>query len=182
MGVWQVSEERAGIDGLSLPVCVGIPDKWPHVEDLIRRFGYKSSAEADVSVYGGSLEGVPHPGVAPVSGPSIHHDVGQFGKRFSAELQGQRVAQCGCIPDLSAGGELPGLAGWAELSEIETRASHRNQGIGSWVIAHTADWMRSAGCRRVAMSVTSGAEQAGAGRFYQRFGWKPILRQKHWSK
>jgi GNAT superfamily N-acetyltransferase len=75
------------------------------------------------------------------------------------------VGYCECVPVLQRGGALPGLhiqEGW------------RRQGIGSWLVRHAVAWLRLAGCDRVVISMTEDAEAAGAGRFFQRFGWEPV--------
>ncbi len=181
MNAWQVLDER--ISG-TLPVhtCVGIPKVWPHIADLIERFGYSSNREVDSTVYGGTLNEISSPGEPPVRGVTIHRDVGKFGTRFVARWEGRDVAHCECISDLTEGGQLPALAGWAELSEVETSDSMRNQGVGSWVVRHAVEWLRLAECDRVVLSVAREDEQAGAGRFYKRFGWMPLVRQKHWGR
>ena len=43
----------------------------------------------------------------------------------------------------------------------------------------TVGWLRMAGCDRVVVPVGGDDEQAGAGRFYQRFGWNMISRQSN---
>ena len=85
-------------------------------------------------------------------------------------------------PFLTEGGQLPALAGWAELSEVETSETMRNQGVGSWVVQHAVEWLRLAKCDRIVLSVARDDEKAGAGRFYSRFGWMPLVRQKHWRR
>ncbi len=182
MDAWQVLDEKIWGNGLSVPICLGVPEVWPHIIGLMEQFGYSSSEDVDESVYGGTLNGISSPGEPPVRGVTIHRDVGRFGTRFIARLDGRNVGQCECISDLTEGGLLPALTGWAELSEIETSESMRNQGVGSWVVRHAVEWLRLAKCDRVVLSVAREDEQAGAGRFYNRFGWMPLVRQKHWGK
>ena len=57
------------------------------------------------------------------------------GVRFLALADGQEVGRCECQIDLTHGGALPALAGWAELCELQVDAASRNQGIGSWLVA-----------------------------------------------
>ena len=181
MNIWQVLDERVS-GPLPVSTCVGIPNVWPHIIDLMEQFGYSSNEDVDESVYGGTLNGISAPGEPPVRGVTIHRDVGRFGTRFVAQWEGRDVAHCECISDLTQGGQLPALAGWAELSEVETSESMRNQGVGSWVVRHAVEWLRLAKCDRVVLSVAREDEQAGAGRFYNRFGWMPLVRQKHWGR
>ncbi len=182
MNVWQVLDERI-LGPLPVHACVGIPDVWPHIIGLIEQFGYSSNEDVDESVYSGTLNEISSPGEPPVRGVTIHRDVGKFGTRFVARWEGRAVAHCECISDLTEGGQLPALAGWAELSEVETNESMRNKGLGSWVVRHAVEWLRLAKCDRVVLSVAREDEEAGAGRFYKRFGWMPLVRQqKNWER
>ena len=181
MNAWQVVDEQ--ISGpLPVPVCVGIPDVWPHISGLVEQFGYSANEDIDESVYGGTLNEISALGESPVSDVTIHRDAGKFGTRFVARLDGHDIAHCECIADLTEGGQLPALAGWAELSELETSEAMRNQGVGSWVVQHAVEWLRLARCERIVLSVARDDEKAGAGRFYKRFGWMPLVRQKHWRR
>ena len=181
MNAWQVVDEQ--ISGpLPVPVCVGIPDVWPHISSLVEQFGYSANEDIDESVYGGTLNGISALGESPVSDVTIHRDAGKFGTRFVARLDGHDIAHCECIADLTEGGQLPALAGWAELSELETSEAMRNQGVGSWVVQHAVEWLQLARCERIVLSVARDDEKAGAGRFYKRFGWMPLVRQKHWRR
>ncbi len=181
MNAWQVADHQ--ISGpLPVPVCGGIPDTWPHIGGLIKEFGYSGNEEVDESVYGGTLNGISAPGEPPVSGATIQREVGDSTTRFVARLDGRDIACCECISDLTAGGQLPALAGWAELAEMETSESMRNQGVGSWMVRHAVEWLRLAKCDRIVMSVARENEKVGAGRFYKRFGWVPFVRQRHWRR
>ena len=181
MNAWQVMDEQ--ISGpLPVPACVGIPDVWPHISGLVEQFGYSANEDIDESVYGGTLNEISALGEPPVKGVTIQRDAGEFGTRFVARLDGRDIAHCECIADLTQGGQLPALAGWAELSELATSETMRNQGVGSWVVRHAVEWLRMARCDRIVLSVARDDEKAGAGRFYKRFGWMPLVRQKHWRR
>jgi hypothetical protein len=45
-------------------------------------------------------------------------------------------------------------------------------------VQQAVEWLRLAGCDRIAFSVDAGDEGRGAGRFYERFGWKAISRME----
>ena len=181
MNAWQVVDEQ--ISGpLPVPVCVGIPDVWPHISGLVEQFGYSANEEVDESVYGGTLNGISAPGEPSVRGVTIHRDAGEFGTRFVAQLDGRDIAHCECISDLTEGGQLPALAGWAELAEVETSETMRNQGVGSWVVRHAVKWLRLAKCDRIVLSVARDDEKAGAGRFYKRLAGCRWVRPKALAK
>jgi GNAT superfamily N-acetyltransferase len=176
---WQVRLEGIGID-LPIPVCVGIPDVWPHMSELFEKGGYAPDRDSYEAVYGGSLDHIPPPGHPPIEGLEIKRTMGKFGTRFTALLDGKEVSRCECYADLTQGGRLPALANWSELSEIETADEWRNKGIGAWVVKHAIHWLRLAGCDRCVFSVGPEDEEAGAARFYSRFGWEPFVRERKW--
>lgn len=183
MKIWGVTEGGICGDGLWVPVLSGVPDVWPHIIKLLEQSGYVASEKRQEAMYGGTLASIPVPGDPPIKGMSIMRDMGSFCTRFRAIIDGQAVSQCECCMDLSEGGRRPALTGWAELSEIETKVSWRNRGVGTWVLQHAIQWLRFGGYDRCVLSVTEEDESAGAGRFYQRFGWWPLVRlKKGWEQ
>jgi GNAT superfamily N-acetyltransferase len=111
----------------------------------------------------------------------IRRSTGLFGTRFSAALDGQDAGYCDCISDLTEGGTLPALRGWAELAELAVHEPWRNRGIGAWLVQHAAAWLRLGGCDRIILAVAAEDEAAGAGRFYERQGWRALVRlQRGW--
>ena len=102
------------------------------------------------------------------------------GVRFLALADGQEVGRCECQIDLTHGGALPALAGWAELCELQVDAASRNQGIGSWLVRQAAAWLRTGSCDRVVLATERA--NAGAWRFYERLGWQaPVREQRGWQ-
>lgn len=183
MQKWNTSEARFG-GTFAIPNLIGTPDTWPHIADLLERSGYSlPAANSNQSIYGGNLDTIALPGSPPVNGLTIHRTLGKFGTRFSAHLDNRSVSQCECVSDLTLGGQLPALAGWSELTELETDASLRGQGIGTWVTQHAVEWLRLGKCNRVILNVNAEDESAGAGRFYERLGWTPFARLKNgWTR
>ena len=119
---------------------------------------------------GGGADGLAH----PIRGG--RHG-GPFGPRFSGVLGGEAVGFCEVAPDLSRGGALPALCGWAKLAELWVEEGWRSMGIGGWLVRHAAEWLRLAGCERMVFNVADPNEAAGAGRFYRRFGWEVLARE-----
>jgi ribosomal protein S18 acetylase RimI-like enzyme len=180
---WRVTRAYAWDTGLPIPLLVGVPDAWPHVAAALAGQGYRPFPDRAEALYGGRLDGVPVPFAPPIAGLALRRTVGSMGARFSALVEGQEVGHCDCGPDLTLGGELPALRGWAELFEIEVEMHWRNRGIGTWLVQHAAAWLRLGGCDRIVLAVASEDEAAGAGRFYRRFGWEVLVReQPGWSR
>jgi GNAT superfamily N-acetyltransferase len=188
MRAWGVARCYAWDAGMPLPLLGGVPDAWPHIGGMFEAAGFRHNPERLEAIYGGWLSaprdwrasGVPGmlevPPAPPLPGLSIERTMGRLQTRFAALAGGQAVGHCECAADLTGGGALPALRGWAELGELYVDEDWRNRGVGAWLVRHAAAWLRLGGCDRVAFSVTEKDEAAGAGRFYQRFGWNALAR------
>jgi GNAT superfamily N-acetyltransferase len=120
---------------------------------------------------------VPDPTEEPVPGLTVRRTLGPWGTRFSAVAGGEEVGFCEIAPELTRGGLLPALRGWAELQELWVLEGWRDRGIGGHLVRHAVAWLRLAGCDRIVFNVASSAQAAGAGRFHRRFGWEVIVRE-----
>jgi GNAT superfamily N-acetyltransferase len=183
LGRWGVAEGWALETCLPAGPFAGLPDTWPHIAAALSAAGYQPDPRATrvESIYAGYLDEIPPPGAPPIEGLTIRRSAGRFGARFLASSGDQEVGDCDCVPDLTEGGALPALRGWGELAELEVREPWRGRGIGGWLARHAAAWLRLGGCSRIVVSVTAENEAAGAGRFYQRLGWSPLVHfQRGW--
>ena len=164
LGLWGVRREEVCSGGLPVPAFGGVPDRWPHVADALRAAGYEAGPGRREALYGGRLAGVAEPGDPPSPGLGVLRGVGKFGVRFSAVADdGEEIGHLECTPDLTAGGSMPALGGWAELAELWVREGSRDGGVGSWLVGHAARWLLLAGCDRVVVCVDENDEKAGAG-------------------
>ncbi|MFL5802472.1 MAG: GNAT family N-acetyltransferase [Roseiflexaceae bacterium] len=133
-------------------------------------------------IYGGRIDQIGPPAAPPMAGLTIQRTAGSFGTRLTALLEDQPIGYCECVPDLTAGGAVPALRGWAELAELEIEPAWQRRGIGTWLVQHAVAWLRFGGCDRIVLAVTAESEAAGADRFYRRFGWNRLVRQERgWS-
>lgn len=177
ISVWQPS--MVWFEGNApLGPFAGIPDAWPHIAALLAAAGYQPDPSHDEVVFGGLLGDLPARLAPPLRGLDMQRSVGTFGVRFTALHAGQAIGACECIADMTEGGALPALQGWAQLSEFAVDESWRNRGVGMWLIQQVVVWLRLAGCKRIVLSVAAGDEAAGAGRFYERCGWHPLVRSR----
>jgi GNAT superfamily N-acetyltransferase len=183
---WGVTREYAWDAGLPIGPFVGIPDVWPHIARVLERTGYvpRAGVEGEEIIYGGPIDAVPEPSSLPLPALKMQRLVGRFsGTHFVALIDDQIVGWCDFVTDLTVGGSLPALRGWGELAEIEVVESWRNRGIGTWLVQQAVVWHRLGGGERVLLATTAENEAAGSTRFYQRFGWKQLARQrKGWAQ
>lgn len=158
----------------------GVPDAWPHVADALRGAGYyPDPREHREALYGGWLTSVPAPADPPIDGLTVQCVVGTCGTRFRVLFGDQELGCCGVVTDLTHRRMSPALQGWAWLDDLLVQEGWRNRGIGGWLVKHAIAWLRLAGCDRVVLAVADDDETAGAGRFYQRFGWRVFARETH---
>jgi GNAT superfamily N-acetyltransferase len=184
MDTWSATRRFAWDSGLSVPVCGGIPDVWPHIRDVLYRDGYRPSTEHREAVFGGTLHQIPLPSAPPADGMTIRRTVrNDRGVGYSAFIDDQEVGYCQFTADLTDGGRRPALRGWAELSELHVNEEWRRRGVATWLICHMVQWLRLAGCDRIIFSVTADDEAAAAGPFYRSIGWDAITRfENGWQR
>ncbi len=171
---WNTPHVFAWNNGLPMPLYADISDAWPHILHLFRGAGFQPSRKE--ALFGGRLRdtGVDAP---PITGLICKRGIrSDRGIGFSAQLNGQEIGWCECLADLTEGGDLPAMRGWAELTELYVHEEWRNQFVGTWLVRHAVDWLRMAGCDRIALCVDAADEARGAGRFYQSFGWDVFTR------
>jgi GNAT superfamily N-acetyltransferase len=184
LDAWPAARLQAYGAGLPKMPLLGIPDAWPHVASALADAGYEPAHTGHRgALYGGPLAGVDPPERPPVPGMTVRRTVGRLGVRFSALLGREELGRCECLADLDRGGTLPALRGWAELSEVYVADGWRNRRVGSWLVGTAAAWLRLCRRDRVILVVDEDDEEAGAGRFYRRFGWDVLARDvRPWSR
>lgn len=179
---WGVRQIYAGNGGPG-PLLGGVMEVWPHLIQALTQAGYDSHSGRSEALFGGRLDHLPPPGELPLQGLALGREVGRFGTNFVVRLDDQRLGWCDCRADLTLGGELPAVRGWAELSELWVEAEWRNQGLGAWLVKQAGVYLRLAGCDRIVLTVDHQNEADGAGRFYQRLGWEVLTRyRKGWHR
>jgi GNAT superfamily N-acetyltransferase len=133
-----------GADG-NLP-CLGvygIPDAWPHIEQLLIDAGFDDDGGQIEVVYAGDISQIPEPGPAPVAGLDLRRVVGPLGTSFEAWINTERI---GVFEVEDAHGTSNAqLARWADEANHWVSPEHRGRGIGTWLARHGCAWLRLAG-------------------------------------
>ncbi len=181
MRTWGVRRRFADGD-LPTPATYGIPDAWPHVDDLLTHAGFDAGAAREEVQLAGGLDEVPEPGLPPLPGPlAVRRVVGTFGARFEAVLDGVVVGFVEAQDDHTRGGSLSRLDGWADLAELHVAEHVRGRGIGTWLVHHLAAWLRLGGTSRFLIAL--GGDDVALEGWFARFGWRRIGRcRRGWER
>ena len=168
----------------------GVPDAWPHVQQLFADAGFSDDEGQIEIVFAGDLSQVDAPAKPPLNGLALRRVVGLLGTAFQAELDGTII---GVFEVEDAYGTANAqLARWADECNHHVERDHRHQGIGTWLFAHGCDWLRLGGKDRILTYAIErrsvGAEPMegtaeGWAAYYARFGLRPIGRTRRgWKR
>jgi len=180
MDAWRV--RRTYADGtLPAPAVYGVPDVWPHVASALDRAGFAPGERVEV-VLAADVADLPHGGPAPVDGLTLRRALGGHATRFTALLDGRPVGIYEVQTDLTAGGSLSRLAGWADVWELHVDEALRRRGIGTWLVGHAADWLRFARVERLVDYAIVGEGDAHLA-FLGGLGWRELTRTRRgWER
>jgi GNAT superfamily N-acetyltransferase len=137
---WRVDRQYA--DG-SLPslATYGVPACWPHIRELYGRSGFVFQGRVEIILVA-CVDELPRALEPPIPELGLQRSVGVCGTRFSALLNDEAVGMIEVESDLTAGGTRSRFAGWSDVGNLCVREDHRRQGIATWLLATTADWLR----------------------------------------
>ena len=161
---------------LPAPGVYGVSDAWPHVQQLYGEAGFDPTSGQVEIIYAGTLDGIPRPGAQPLPGVVVRREVGTLGTAFDAVLGGEVVGSYEVDDDLSRGGANLALAGWADECNHWVREDLRGRGIGTWLVAHAAEWLRLGGTTRLLAYGIEGQETDSLTPYYARYGLRPVNR------
>ena len=180
MGDWGVG--RMCADGsLPAPAIYGIPDVWPHVADALRRAGFAPGDRVE-AVLVADVAALPRGGPPPIGGLTVRRALGGHATRFTAVLDGRVAGFFEVQADLTAGGGLSRLAGWADVWELHVEEDVRRRGIGTWLVGHGAEWLRLARAERLIDYAILGADDAHLA-FATALGFRELTRvTRGWSR
>jgi GNAT superfamily N-acetyltransferase len=165
-----------------VPSLSGIPDTWPHIAAILRAASYAPDAEREEVLYGGRIDHLEPPPEPPIEGLVLARRMCDFAPRFAAERGGESIGLFDVGSDVTAGGAVPALSGWADPWNLWVDERYRSQGVGSWLVRSAAPYLRLGGCDRMLVSVAVDDERAGAGRFYERLGLVRLARlERAWA-
>jgi GNAT superfamily N-acetyltransferase len=143
---WGVATQSA--EG-ELPVrgVYGVPEQWPHVRDLYGRAGFTHVGHTEI-IYLAKVEDLPVAAKLPVGGLRVIRSVGINGCRLSAALD-DRVIGFIEVEIMDEGERLSRLGGWADVGNLRVVAEYRRRGVGTWLLAQAAEWLKLANVDRL---------------------------------
>ena len=173
---WGVRIEYA--DGsLPAPGVYGVPDCWPHVRSLYAEAGFDATAGQRELILAGRLDRIDPPADAPLDGLTLRREVGPtMGVAFNAVLEDDVVGSFEVDADLTRAGSNLAFSGWADECNHWVREDLRGRGIGSWLLASGAAWLRLGGRTRLMTYVIEDADAAAWMRYYGRFELQAVNR------
>jgi GNAT superfamily N-acetyltransferase len=173
---WGAEAQWLCTGSMFVPTVSGVPDTWPHIAAILRAAGYAPEPEREEVLYAGRIDRLEPPAAPPIEGLVLARRMCDFAPRFAAELAGESIGLFDVGSDVTAGGTLPALAGWADPWNLWVDERYRSQGVGSWLVRSAVPYLRLAGCDRMLVTVAVDDERAGAGRFYERLGLVRLAR------
>jgi GNAT superfamily N-acetyltransferase len=173
---WGIEDPFLCTGSMFVPSLSGIPETWPHIAAVVRMAGFAPDAEREELLYAGRIDHLEPPAEPPVDGLRLERRLAEFAPRFKAVLDGEPIGYFDVGFDVTEGGRLPALAGWADPWSLWVDERHRSQGVGSWLVRSAIPYLRLAGCDRMLVPVAIEDDGAGAGRFYERLGLMRVAR------
>jgi GNAT superfamily N-acetyltransferase len=143
---WGVARQEAGGE-LPVPGVYGIPDQWPHISALYERAGFTHSGHTEI-IYLARVDDLARPAGVPIAELSVRRTVGMNETRFSAVHGGEVIGYIE-VEIFDEGERLSRHGGWADVGNLHVTEPYRRRGVGSWLLAQAADWLRAADVSRL---------------------------------
>ena len=179
MDAWRPAKQWA--DG-SLPAlgCYGVPAAWRHVRDAYVRAGLVHDGNVEI-VFVAEVADLPQAGDPPDAGLTVRREVGRFGTQFSAFDGDTRIGYVDVDVDQTAGGTRSRFAGWSDIGNLHVDEPHRRKGIGTWLLAHAADWLRLGRVERLVDYASPGEDDVIG--FLEANGFRELSRtERGWRR
>jgi GNAT superfamily N-acetyltransferase len=138
---WGVTSQEAGGE-LPVPGVYGVPEQWPHVRALYERAGFVHDGHTEV-VYLIEVENLPHLAAPPLPRLEVRRSVGINGTRLSAVTGGEEIGYIE-LEIFQDGERLARHTRWADLGNLHVSEGLQRRGVGTWLLAQAAGWLRLA--------------------------------------
>jgi GNAT superfamily N-acetyltransferase len=179
---WQVTAQLA--DGsLPAPGVYGVPEQWPHIEQLYERAGFEPTGATELILMA-EVDALVAREVAAPPGLAVRRLLGMNGTRLTAHQDGVPVAHIE-VGSLEPAERHPRQGGLADVGNLYVHEDHRRRGVGSWLLRQAAWWLRLGRVERLLAyaSVNEQPEEEVAIAFLRRNGFQDVTRtRKGWSR
>ena len=143
---WKVRRRYA--DGtLPVPAVYGVPEQWPHVRDIYERAGFRHRGRTEI-VFVTAIADLPRR-PPPMPGLIARRTLGVNGTRIWALVEDEVLGFIEVDTNLGEGNRAAGITAWADVGNLQVGEPYRRVGIGTWLVAQAADWLRLAGVERL---------------------------------
>ena len=156
LGRWGASRWYADAT-LPAPGVYGVPEQWPHVRAVFQQAGFVHDGHIEVVLLA-RVDELPRPSRPPIEGLAVRRALGVNGTRLSACLGSEVVGYVKVETNLTEGGRLAQLAGWADVGNLHVAEPYRRRGVAGWLLGQAADWLRLARVERL-LDYADAAEQ-----------------------
>jgi ribosomal protein S18 acetylase RimI-like enzyme len=179
LDAWGTTRQHA--DGsLPAPGVYGVSAQWPHVQAIYQQAGFVCRGPIEI-VSLARIEDLPTSTEPPFAGMGVRRSVGINGTRLAAWLGGGEMVGYIEVDSLEEGGRFPRHGGLADIGNLEVAEAYRGRGLGRWLVAEAAEWLRLGDVARVLAYARSEEEQWGA--FLSAVGFRELSRtQRGWLR
>ncbi|WP_433609385.1 hypothetical protein [Prescottella agglutinans] len=161
---------------LPTPVSYGVPDSWPHVAAALSAAGFEADPACTEVVLSKDLGA--HASSADLDSHRLTRAVGIHGTRFTAATDGAPSGYIEVVENLTRGGTLMALSGWAEIAELDL-AAPTDETVAEVLLEAAIRWLVQAGSRHVLASAAAD-DHADLTRLHRR-GWRTLtVVQRGW--
>jgi len=169
-----------GDGSLPAPGVYGVPAQWPHVRALYERGGFTHDGRVEI-VFLASVDELPRAGAPPTPGLAVARSLGVNGTRFAAIVDDEVAGFVEVDTNLADGGKLARVGAWADVGNLQVAEQHRRRGIGTWLVAHAAEWLRLGRVER--LLAYAWPEQDESIAFLERVGFRELTRtERGWVR
>ncbi|WP_430335972.1 N-acetyltransferase family protein [Rhodococcus sp. ACT016] len=159
------------------PVSYGVPDVWPHVAATLSAAGFVPDPACTEIVSSKDLRAHTSP-ETDLDPHRLTRTVGIHGTRFTAISAGDPTGHIEVIENLTRGGSLMTLAGWAEIAELDLPDA-ADETVADALLEAATRWLLQAGTRHVLAS--AGADEHDDLARLHRHGWRTLtVLQRRW--
>jgi GNAT superfamily N-acetyltransferase len=174
---------RRHADGtLPHPGVYGVPEQWPHVRAAYARAGFAQEDGGRVeTVFVARVDELRRPVAPPLPELVAIRTLGINGTRLSATLNGDVVGYLE-VEILDEGERQARADRLADVANLHVPEPHRRRGIGTWLVAQAADWLRLARVDRV-LAYAGPEDDEHLGPFLEACGFRLLTRtERSWTR